>query len=141
MGQANVIRLLIQETPLSESQLETGQTNAPVRKVETASHGQRKQRRAGLFVPAIPWLELTAALSRLSTSRAAALWLMLTLQSKLEGGGWLKPRLSLLQEAGLADRKTRSRAISELERAGLVDVERRKGKAPLVRLRTLAAPD
>ena len=62
------------------------------------------------------------------------LWHLLHMQAKIEGEVWLTPRLSFLAEAGLGDRKVRSRAVAELEQAGLVEVRRRPGKLPLLRL-------
>jgi hypothetical protein len=113
-------------------------TELHTRKVETSAHRRRRRQRGMLFVPALPWLGVVQALSRLSTSRAVLLWHLLHMQAKIEGEEWLTPRLSFLAEAGLGDRKARSRAVAELERAGLADVRRRPGKLPLLRLITPA---
>ncbi len=43
-------------------------------------------------------------------------------------------RTHLLEGIGLGTTWARSRAYAELERAGLVELQRRKGYAPLVRL-------
>jgi hypothetical protein len=85
-------------------------------------------------VPPVKWFEATAALSRLSTARAALLWHLLRMQTKLDGQVWIVPRLSFWKEAGFDYYEARSRAIKELERAGLVEVHRRPGKSPLLRL-------
>ena len=124
------------------------------KQVETTPARQRRERREKLFVPPVKWFEATAALSRLSTARAALLWHLLRMQTKLDGQVWIVPRLSLLVEAGLggnADdvrlgehghvRKSRSRAIKELERAGLIEVRRRRGKGPLLRLLPIVKND
>jgi hypothetical protein len=71
----------------------------------------------------------------MSTSRAVVLWHLLRMQSRIEGEAWLTPRLLFLTEAGLGDRKARSRAVAELEQAGLAEVRRRPGKLPLLRLK------
>jgi hypothetical protein len=109
-------------------------TELPTRKVETSAHRPRARQRGKLFVPALPWLEVVTLVSRLSTSRAVLLWQLLRMQTKIEGEAWLTPRLSFLAEAGLSDRKARGRAVAELEQAGLVEVRRRAGKLPLLRL-------
>ena len=46
---------------------------------------------------------------------------------------WVKPPAAVLRLLGV-DKDARSRAIAALERAGLVEVRRRKGRRPLVRL-------
>jgi DNA-binding transcriptional ArsR family regulator len=46
---------------------------------------------------------------------------------------WVKPPAAVLRLLGV-DKDARSRAIAALERAGLVEVRRRKGRPPLVRL-------
>ena len=112
-----------------------------VKRVETAPSRQRKERRESLFVPPVKWFEATAALSRLSTARAALLWHLIRMQTKLDAKDWILPRLSLLIEAGLRSNKARSRAIEELERAGLIEVRRRRGKGPLLRLLPIANND
>jgi hypothetical protein len=109
--------------------------NPPARKIETSASRQRSKQRERLFVPPVSWLEAANALSRLSTSRAALFWLLLQMQRKLDANEWIVPRLSLLVEANLRDRKARSRAVKELERAGLIEVKRRTGKAALLRVR------
>ncbi len=43
-------------------------------------------------------------------------------------------RTHLRESLGFDNRAAHSRAVTELERAGLVEVRRRKGYAPLVRL-------
>src|SRR3954454_3780631 len=46
---------------------------------------------------------------------------------------WVKPPAAVLRLLGV-DKDARSRAISALERAGWVEVQRRRGRPPLVRL-------
>jgi len=46
---------------------------------------------------------------------------------------WVKPPAAVLRLLGV-DKDARSRAIAALERAGLVEVRRRRGRPPLVRL-------
>ena len=52
----------------------------------------------------------------------------------MEGQEWVRVRTHLLAAVGLGTTWARSRAYAELERAGLIEVRRRKGYAPLVRL-------
>jgi hypothetical protein len=53
---------------------------------------------------------------------------------KLEGTDWVRVRTHLRESLGFDNRAAHSRAVTELERAGLIEVRRRKGYAPLVRL-------
>jgi hypothetical protein len=103
-------------------------------KVETEAGRRRMRARKGLFLPATALAEIQAAVSRLSTARALGLWLTIRAQTKMEGSEWVRVRTHLLEAIGLATTWARSRAYAELERAGLIDVRRRKGYAPLVQL-------
>jgi hypothetical protein len=87
-----------------------------------------------LFLPATALPEIQAAVSRLSTARALGLWLTIRAQMKMEGKEWVRVRTHLLEGIGLGTTWARSRAYAELEKAGLIEVRRRKGYAPLVRL-------
>ena len=64
-----------------------------------------------------------------------ALPVLLALKAKADAGRetWVKPPATSLQDLGVG-RMARSRAIAALERAGLVEVRRRRGRPPLVRL-------
>jgi DNA-binding transcriptional ArsR family regulator len=66
---------------------------------------------------------------------ARALPVLLALKAKADAGRetWTKPPATVLQDLGVG-RMARSRAIAALERAGLVEVRRRRGRPPLVRL-------
>ena len=103
-------------------------------KVETDVDRRRKRARKGLFLPATALSEIQAAVSRLSTARALGLWLTIRAQMKMEGKEWVRVRTHLLEGIDLGSTWARSRAYAELERAGLIEVRRRKGYAPLVRL-------
>ena len=106
----------------------------PAEKVETGLGRRRQRARAGLFLPATSLPEVQAAPRQLSTARALGLWLTIRAQAKMEGREWVRVRGHLLAGLGLSATWARSRAYAELERAGLVEVRRRKGYAPLVRL-------
>ena len=68
------------------------------------------------------------------SGRAVGLWLAIRMQAKLEGRPWVRVRTHLRESLGFNNRAAHSRAVAELERAGLIEVQRRKGYAPLVRL-------
>jgi hypothetical protein len=106
----------------------------PADKVGTGLDRRRQRARAGLFLPATSLPEVQAATQKLSTARALGLWLTIRAQAKMEGREWVRVRSHLLAGLGLSATWARSRAYAELERAGLIEVRRRKGYAPLVRL-------
>jgi hypothetical protein len=108
--------------------------DAPAVKVETDPERKRRRARKGLFLPATALPEIQAAVSRLSTARVLGLWLTIRAQMKMEGKDWVRVRTHLLEGIGLGTTWARSRAYAELARAGLIEVRRRKGHAPLVRL-------
>ena len=68
------------------------------------------------------------------SGRAVGLWLAIRMQARLEGQEWVRVRTHLRESLGFTNRAAHSRAVTELERAGLIEVRRRKGYAPLVRL-------
>ena len=106
----------------------------PAGKLGTGLDRRRRRARAGLFLPATSLPEIQAATHKLSTARALGLWLTVRAQARMEGREWVRVRAHLLAGLGLSATWARSRAYAELERAGLVELRRRKGYAPLVRL-------
>jgi hypothetical protein len=106
----------------------------PADKTETEIDRRRKRARRGLFLPATALPESQAAVGKLSTARALGLWLTIRAQMRMESKEWVRVRTHLLEGIGLGTTWARSRAYAELERAGLIEVQRRKGFAPLVRL-------
>ena len=106
----------------------------PALRTETEAGRRRGRARKELFLPATALAEIQAAASRLSTARALGLWLTIRAQARMEGREWVRVRTHLLAAVGLGTTWAHSRAVTELERAGLVEVWRRKGYAPLVRL-------
>ena len=68
------------------------------------------------------------------SSRSVGLWLAIRMQAKLERREWVRVRTHLRESLGFTNRAAHSRAVTELERAGLIEVQRRSGYAPLVRL-------
>jgi hypothetical protein len=51
-----------------------------------------------------------------------------------ESAGEPRVRMHLRESLGFTNRAAHSRAVAELERLGFIEVQRRKGHAPLVRL-------
>jgi hypothetical protein len=78
----------------------------------------------------IGWI---AAALRSGDSRALPVLLALKYEADASRENWIKPPAMVLQDLGI-DRMARSRAIVALERAGLIEVQRRPGRPPLVRL-------
>jgi hypothetical protein len=94
----------------------------------------RPRKVGGLFVPAIRLAEVQEVAGRLSTARAFGLWLAIHAQSRMEGKEWVRVRSRFLARGGLNEKSGRSRAYAELLKAGLIEVRRRPGYAPKVRL-------
>src|SRR3954452_11560680 len=131
---APVLRVCRPDDRYNPELLRIRDEDLPAVKVETEVGRRRKRARNGLFLPATPLPEIQAAASRLSTARAVGLWLTIRAQARMEGKEWVRVRTHLLEAIGLGTTWARSRAYAELERAGLIEVRRRKGYAPLVRL-------
>jgi DNA-binding transcriptional ArsR family regulator len=107
----------------------------PARKVDTSDPGDRAgaAKREARFIKGplpIGWL---AAATRAGHPLALPVLLALKHKADLLRQEWVKPPASVLRLFGV-DKDGRSRAIAALERAGLVEVRRRKGRPPLVRL-------
>src|SRR4051794_24980348 len=131
---APVLRLCRPDDPYDPELLRVRDEDLSAVKVETEVGRRRARARKGLFLPATPLPEIQAAASRLSTARALALWLTIRAQARMEGKERVRVRTHLLEGIGLGATWARSRAYAELERAGLIELRRRKGYAPLVRL-------
>jgi hypothetical protein len=106
----------------------------PATKVNTDARTKRQAVRDRLFIPSVAWPELAHAVAAGMSGRAMGLWLAIRMQAKLERTGWVRVRAHLRESLGFTNRAAHSRAMAELERAGLIEVQRRKGFAPLVRL-------
>ena len=131
---ASVIRLCPPDDRYNPERLRLRDEDVPAVRAETEAGRRHGRARKGLFLPATALPEIQAAASRLSTARALGLWLTLLAQTRMENREWVRVRAHLLAAIGLGTTWARSRAYAELERAGLVEVQRRKGYAPLVRL-------
>ena len=131
---ASVIRLCPPDDRYDPKPLRLRDEELPATRAETQTDRRRGRARKGLFLPSTPLPEIQAAASRLSTARALGLWLTIRAQGKTEGKEWVRVRTHLLEAVGLGATWARSRAYAELERAGLIELRRRKGCAPRVRL-------
>jgi hypothetical protein len=97
--------------------------------------GKRSERTAATFVKgplAIGWLAAIAA-----SGHNKAVWVVLAFKSQIDRRRevWVTPPPSILSDFGV-NRVNLSRAIGALERSGLLEVQRRPGRPPLVRLLT-----
>jgi hypothetical protein len=106
------------------------------RPVEPEWRKRRNAKRARRFVM-IGWAELAPALCALGTDKATRLLLVLHLHERLQrartNDGWIDLLLHDLKATELADGHL-NRAVAKLERFGRVEVRRRSGKRPLLRL-------
>src|SRR5918993_3270500 len=110
--------------------LRLGPDGIPSVRVGTDTRGCRQR----LFVPSTAWPELAAVVSAGVSGRSVGLWLAIRMRARLERRDWVRVRTHLRQSLGFTNRAAHSRAVTELERLGFIEVRRRKGYAPLVRL-------
>jgi hypothetical protein len=114
--------------------LRLGPDEIPTVKIGTGVRNKRKANRDRLFIPSTAWPELAAVVAAGVSGRSVGLWLAIRMQAKLEGCEWVRVRTHLRASLGFTNRAAHSRAVTELVRAGLIEVRRRPGYAPLVRL-------
>jgi DNA-binding transcriptional ArsR family regulator len=117
-------------------------TLIPARKVDTSGPADRARaaKREARFIKGplpIGWL---AAAIRAGHPLALPVLLALKHKADVVRQEWVKPPASVLRLFGV-NKDGRSRAIAALERAGLVEVRRRKGRPPLLRLRPCRADE
>ena len=136
MGQAATVIPLraAKATAYDPDRLRLRPADIPAAKAETGVARKRKAARDRLFIPSTAWPELAAVVAAGMSGRAVGLWLAIRMQARLEGQEWVRVRTHLRESLGFTNRAAHSRAVTELERAGLIEVRRRKGYAPLVRL-------
>jgi hypothetical protein len=114
--------------------LRLGPDDISAAKVGKRTPPRRKASRERLFIPSTAWPEFAAVVAAGVSGRSAGLWLAIRMQAKLEGQEWVRVRTHLRESLGFTNRAAHSRAVAELERSGLIEVQRRAGYAPLVRL-------
>jgi DNA-binding transcriptional ArsR family regulator len=107
----------------------------PVRKLDTSGPEGRARaaRREARFVKGPLPLGWVAAAARAGHPQALPVLLALKHKADTVRQPWVKPPAAVLRLLGV-DKDARSRAIAALERAGLIEVRRRRGRPPLVRL-------
>ena len=110
--------------------LRLGPDEVPSVRVDTGARGTRQR----LLVPSTAWPELAAVVAAEVSGRSVGLWLAIRMQARLERREWVRGRTHLRQSLGFTNRAAHSRAVAELERLGFIEVQRRRGYAPLVRL-------
>ena len=90
---------------------------------------EHRRRKGGQYISAIPmsWVGVTFRLHPLSTRAALAVWY----QVKRSRSDQAAISTKLLEQFGV-NRKAGQRALAELEAAGLITVDRRRGRAPRV---------
>src|SRR5215213_6972358 len=106
----------------------------PVRKLDTSGPEGRARaaRREARFIKGPLPLGWVAA-ARAGHPQALPVLLALKCKADTVRQPWVKPPAAVLRLLGV-DKDGRSRAITALERAGLVEVRRCRGRPPLVRL-------
>jgi hypothetical protein len=107
----------------------------PARKVDTSGPGDRAAaaKREARFIKGPLPIGWVAAATIAGHPLALPVLLALKHKADLLRQPWVKPPAAVLRLFGV-DKDGRSRAIAALERAGLVEVRRRKGRPPLVQL-------
>jgi hypothetical protein len=106
----------------------------PTAKVETMEAWRRRKVRGKLYIPPMLVQELAPLARSKVSGRTMALWLIVHMQTAIEGRAWVRVPTHLREALGLSCRRAHSRAVLELEKAGYLKVRRRPGCAPLVRL-------
>jgi hypothetical protein len=93
----------------------------------------RNERRDGLFIGGpIPVAQMTAAIAS-GHIKAPLMLLAIKFRADTEQIAWVTPPMLLLTDWQFSA-SDRSRSIAALEKAGLLEVRRRRGRPPLVRL-------
>jgi len=103
----------------------------PTERVETQTASRQKARRVGRFLKGpipLPWIRQNVR------DPAARLLLVLVAHSDMRQSAELRVTADILRDAGIQDRKTGYRALRSLEAAGVIEVRRRQGCRPCVRL-------
>jgi hypothetical protein len=113
----------------------------PAAKAETAASRKRRRARKELYIPATVWPEFAAVVASGISARSVGLWAAIRMQAKLERQPWVRIRTHLRESLGFSNRAAHSRAVMDLEQAGFIEVRRRPGYAPLVRLVPRQADD
>ena len=107
----------------------------PTQVVELPSARKRRTERADRFL-LVDWPRLVALMQLAGTPGPFRLMMALLLQEKLGSvrtkDGWIEPRLSVLEDIGVAG-PNYTHTLAALEDRGVIEVRRRRGKRALVR--------
>src|SRR3954465_3511596 len=95
--------------------------------------GARAARREAQFIKGPLPLGWVARAAQAGHPQALPVLLALRYKTDILRQPWVKPPAAVLRLLGV-DKDARSRAIAAMERAGLVQVQRRPGRPPLLRL-------
>jgi hypothetical protein len=99
--------------------------------VETVTAGaRRRQKRSDAFI-VLPLAEAAAEFNALKCP-TTLVWVALRYERWRQKGNTIRLPTALLRSWGLKSRTARARALARIERAGLVRVERRPGRAARV---------
>ena len=102
----------------------------PAIEVETAALRQVRQRRAGRFLKGpIPMSDIAAAAKL--PGKVLAVYLAVRHRADLTRSAAVTLPASLMHELGV-DKDALARALRQLEAAGLVTVERKRGRSPVI---------
>jgi DNA-binding transcriptional ArsR family regulator len=111
------------------------------KRVVTPRQKARAEKRARRFVM-VGWGEVASACRVAGTDRATRLLMVLYLHRNLSKNrdGWIAPEQKDLIAIGIGDSNL-SKDVAKLEALGLVEVQRRPGKRPLLRLADRGSAD
>lgn len=105
----------------------------PVVEVETSVSRRRRKKDAGFYV-CVSYAELERLGCLVSSKAEVLVWLHLkSLQATKGAEAWVRPNTRILKAWGIEER-TRQRAFTNLERAGLIEVSTAHGRKTEARL-------
>jgi hypothetical protein len=104
------------------------------RQIEKDKAKRRKEQTLSRWYFRLSWYDLAKDMRLLATDKATRLLFVVRWQTRVEKprGGWVLPKQQLLDALELSG-KHHHRAVDRLERLGMVEVQRRSGKRPLLR--------
>ena len=95
----------------------------------------RKDKTLSRLYIKLSWYQLATGMNALSTDRSTRLWLLLKWQTRVQGPsyGWVEPTMYMLDALKLSGSHY-NLVVNRLEKLGMVEVQRRQSKRPLLRL-------
>ncbi len=112
----------------------TSAVGSPMREQQVLTRAQilTTQQRAQRFIPPIPWPIAARVCASVSSARTAGLYFAVYLEMRRLKAEAVRVPNFMLADLGLGAPSSRSRAVKELEKLGLIRVKRRPGFAPLI---------